>query len=142
MEDKITNLFVYGTLRSGFRHSAYEYISKYFTFISEAKVKGVLYDAGDYPAAMPATKDTFIKGELYTAKTPDDFVWAIEQLDTYEGVDAEEGEPALFKRELTEVIHNSTSTEAWIYWYNQNVDGLIVIPSGEVMDSLELENKS
>ncbi|WP_018613117.1 gamma-glutamylcyclotransferase family protein [Segetibacter koreensis] len=142
MENKITNLFVYGTLRSGFHNSAYAYITKHFTLIGEAKVKGVLYNAGDYPAAMPTTEENFIKGELYTAKSTDDFLWAIEQLDTYEGVDAEEGEPALYKRELTEVFYNNTSTKAWIYWYNQNLDGLIVIPSGDFMDSLELESKS
>lgn len=55
-------LFVYGTLRSGFQSPAYSYISRYFTLIGEAKVKGRLYDLGDYPAAVPVEEDYFIIG--------------------------------------------------------------------------------
>jgi len=55
----VHQLFVYGSLRSGFNAPAYEYISRYFQLVSTAKVRGVLYDMGDYPAAIPTNDDHF-----------------------------------------------------------------------------------
>jgi gamma-glutamylcyclotransferase (GGCT)/AIG2-like uncharacterized protein YtfP len=77
-------LFVYGSLLSGFQSPAYDYIRRYFTLISPAKIKGKLYDMGDYPAAVPATEDLFITGELYLIKNEPEFSWAMGQLDDYE----------------------------------------------------------
>ena len=61
-------LFVYGTLRSGFHHPAYAYISDNFTLVGQGKIKGRLYDMGEYPAAVPVAEDSFIIGELYQLK--------------------------------------------------------------------------
>ena len=44
---KSYHLFVYGSLLSGFKSPAYDYISRYFTLISPAKIKGRLYDMGE-----------------------------------------------------------------------------------------------
>src|SRR5215813_3170356 len=105
---KKDRLFVYGSLRSGFHHPAYDYISRHFSFVSNAKMKGVLYDTGLYPGAIPTKDDSFIVGELYEIKDQDEFNWAIAQLDDYEGLYAEEEEVAIFKRETTNVyIGNS-----------------------------------
>ena len=86
MEPFIGQLFVYGSLRSGFHHPAYEYISRYFKLVDNAKIKGVLYDMGEYPAAIPTNEENFIIGELYTIINADEFSWAIAQLDDYEGI--------------------------------------------------------
>ncbi len=75
----IYHLFVYGSLRKGFHSPVYEYISRFFTFAGEAKVKGKLFDMGSYPAGMPTTEDSFIIGELYLANNPNEFSWAIGQ---------------------------------------------------------------
>lgn len=137
MPDKnIYRLFVYGSLRSGFRSPAYEYISRYFTLVGDAKVKGKLFDMGDYPAAIPAGDDAFILGELYVIKNESEFSWAIGQLDDYEGVTAEQGEAQLYRREQTEVFVNDTAVTAWIYWYNGDTDGRAVITSGDVVEYL------
>ena len=69
-EDPCFHLFVYGSLRSGFHSPAYEYISRYFDLVSEGKVKGKLYDMGEYPAAIPDNGDHYIIGELYVIKKP------------------------------------------------------------------------
>ena len=142
MENSVIHLFVYGSLRSGFHHPAYKYISKYFTFVTNAKVKGLLYDAGEYPAAISTTENFFITGELYKAKSPDDFKWAIEQLDAYEGVEPEEGEVPLFKRELTDVTYQNTTLQAWIYWYNKSLLDNALIPSGDFAHIMKLKSKS
>lgn len=134
----IYQLFVYGSLRSGFRSPLYEYISRFFSFIAEAKVKGKLFDMGSYPAGIPA-EDSFIVGELYRVKAESEFAWAIGQLDDYEGVTVESDEIQLYKRELVDVHLNDTITYAWIYWFNGRVDDKPVIESGDLIQYLQQE---
>lgn len=137
MPDKnVYHLFVYGSLRSGFRSPAYEYVSRYFTLAGEAKVKGQLFDMGDYPAAVPAGENAFILGELYVIKNESEFSWAMGQLDDYEGVTVEQGEAQWYRRELTEVFANDKAVTAWIYWYNGDTAGKPVITSGDVVEYL------
>ncbi|HXL56061.1 MAG TPA: gamma-glutamylcyclotransferase family protein [Chitinophagaceae bacterium] len=142
MEQKHHQIFVYGSLRKGFHHPAYNYISRYFSFVSNARVKGVLSDMGDYPAAAPVTGESFIIGELYTIKNEEEFLWAIEQLDDYEGLHVEEGEKPLFRREITDVyISENKKTQAWVYWFNGDATGKPVIASGDVLEYLQQKNK-
>lgn len=141
MEQPVNKIFVYGSLRSGFKHPAYEYVSKYFIFVSDAKARGCLYDMGSFPAAIPCNDETFIIGELYNLKDDVDFSWAIGQLDDYEGVNPEEGEPAMYRRAVTTVYYNDTSTQAWIYWYNGEVTGQPVIASGDVLQFIQQKSK-
>ena len=142
METSSFQIFVYGSLRSGFHHPAYAYISKYFTLVSEAKVKGKLYDMGDYPAAVSVTENLFILGELYQINHIDEFSWAIAQLDDYEGLNTEEGEIPLYKREIVSVNTNDSNTLAWMYWFNGDVSGKPCIESGDVLEYMHRKNKS
>lgn len=135
-------LFVYGSLRSGFHSPAYEYISRYFDLAGEARVKGKLFDMGAYPAAVPTNEDAFILGELYIIKNEPEFSWAIGQLDDYEGVNVEQGETQLYRRELAEVFVNDKIFTAWIYWYNEDVNGRPQIISGDMMEYLQKNNQS
>jgi gamma-glutamylcyclotransferase (GGCT)/AIG2-like uncharacterized protein YtfP len=134
-------LFVYGSLRSGFRNPVYEYLTKYFHLMGEAVVKGRLYDLGDYPAAAPTTDEKFISGELYCINNPLEFSWAIGQLDDYEGLDTEEGEIALYKREEVTTYQNGKPHIAWIYWYNKDLTGKPEIESGDLLQYLQQKNK-
>jgi gamma-glutamylcyclotransferase (GGCT)/AIG2-like uncharacterized protein YtfP len=133
----IFQLFVYGSLRSGFRSPVYEYISRFFTFVGEAKVKGKLFDLGEYPAGIPVTDDVFIKGELYTAKNPQEFSWAIGQLDDYEGLNAEEGEQPLYYRSISTAYIDDQLTDAWVYWYNGDITGKRFVESGDILEYLK-----
>jgi gamma-glutamylcyclotransferase (GGCT)/AIG2-like uncharacterized protein YtfP len=130
------HLFVYGSLRSGFKSQAYEYISRFFNFVGEAKVKGQLFDLGQYPAGIPADKEAFIIGELYEIKNIHEFSWAIGQLDDYEGINVEPGEKQLFRREQTDVFIDDKIVKAWIYWYNGDVSGKPPISSGDLIEYL------
>jgi gamma-glutamylcyclotransferase (GGCT)/AIG2-like uncharacterized protein YtfP len=141
MENSITKLFVYGSLRSGFHHPAYDYISKYFKLVSRAKVKGKLYDMGNYPSALPTNEEAYIVGELYELHDPNNFKWAIEQLDDYEGLNPEEGEQPQYRRATTTVYFNNETTEAWIYWFNGDVQGQPIIASGDIMEFIEHKRK-
>lgn len=131
---EIYQLFVYGSLRSGFHSPVYEYISRFFKFIAEAKVKGKLYDLGSYPAGISTNDDSFIIGELYQAKNEHEFSWAIGQLDDYEGVSVEADEVQLYRREVVDVHLNGSITKAWIYWYNGDVTGKPLIASGDMLE--------
>ena len=141
MEPSNGQIFVYGSLRSGFHHPAYAYISKYFTLIADAKVKGSLYDMGEYPAALPSDKETFIIGELYRINHADEFAWAIAQLDDYEGLNVEPGESPLYRREASIVHTANGATEAWVYWFNGDVSGKTCIESGDVLAYMQQKNK-
>jgi gamma-glutamylcyclotransferase (GGCT)/AIG2-like uncharacterized protein YtfP len=130
-------LFVYGSLRSGFHSPVYEYISRFFHFIGEAKVKGKLYDMGSYPAGVTTHDESFIIGELYEVNEENEFSWAIGQLDDYEGVNVESDEVKLYRREITEVHINNEVAHAWIYWYNGDVSGRTRITSGDLIQYLQ-----
>ena len=126
------HLFVYGSLRSEFKNPMYEYIERFFTFAGKAKVKGKLFDLGDYSAGVSSNEDYFITGELYHAKDENEFYWAMGQLDDYEGIKVESGEVPLFRREMTEVYLNDQIDHAWIYWYNGDVGNSPMIDSGDL----------
>ena len=137
----IYQLFVYGSLRSGFHSPVYEYISRYFTFTGNARVRGKLFDMGSYPAGLPTNDNHFVVGELYRIKHENEFSWAIGQLDDYEGVSVEADEVQLYRREITEVYIDGQVTHAWIYWYNGDVSGKPLIPSGDLMDYMAKKKK-
>jgi gamma-glutamylcyclotransferase (GGCT)/AIG2-like uncharacterized protein YtfP len=134
-------LFVYGSLRSGFRNPIYKYLTQYFHLLGEAVVKGQFYDDGTNPVAVPTTADHFITGELYVVNKPEEFAWAMEQLDDYEGINVEAGELAMYRRELVEVFQHGQPSVAWIYWYNQSVDHMKSIDTGDVLKYLQEKNK-
>ncbi|MFM2145984.1 MAG: hypothetical protein RL732_820 [Bacteroidota bacterium] len=134
-QSAMTNtLFVYGSLRKGFHHPAYQYISGHFDFIGPATVKGLLYDMGEFPAAIPAATDKQIIGEVYALKDPAEFGWVFAQLDDYEGVDPAEGETPSYRRDLVMAQCGDTQQECWVYWYCGSVDGKPLIPSGDVLE--------
>jgi len=140
MNNTIYQLFVYGSLRSGFRNSAYEYLARYFHLIGDATVKGKLYDMGQYAAAVSTGEEKFIHGELYAINDPAEFDWAIAQLDDYEGVNVEAGEHPLYKREIANVYRDEDESVAWIYWFNGETSGFPEVMSGDMMQYLQQKN--
>ena len=141
MNNDIYQLFVYGSLRSGFRNPVYEYLTRYFHLLGEAVVKGKLYDKEEYPVAAPTTEEKFISGELYAVNNPAEFSWAIAQLDDYEGLNVEEGEQPLYKREVVTAYQDGKPIQAWIYWFNGSTNGLPEIASGDLLQYLQQKNK-
>jgi gamma-glutamylcyclotransferase (GGCT)/AIG2-like uncharacterized protein YtfP len=134
-------LFVYGSLRSGFRNPVYQYLTKYFHLMGEAVVKGKLFDHGEFPVAVPTNEEKFISGELYEINNPLEFSWAIGQLDDYEGLNTEEGEIALYKREEVIAWQKGEPHTAWIYWFNGDITGKPEIESGDLVQYLQQKNK-
>ena len=142
MPTEILPLFVYGSLRSGFQHPAYTYISRFFNLIGTATVNGDLYDMGEFPAAIPsAIESRRITGELYMIKNAEEFSWAIGQLDDYEGINGEPDEPQLYRRDKTMVSIDGSFVEAWIYWFNGDVTGKPKIECGDLLLYMEQRKK-
>jgi gamma-glutamylcyclotransferase (GGCT)/AIG2-like uncharacterized protein YtfP len=142
MSSSTYQLFVYGSLRSGFRNPAYSYLTKYFHLLDEAVVRGKFYDAGPHPVAVPTDdKESFITGELYVINNPEEFSWAMEQLDDYEGINVEAGERPLYRREVTEAFVKGQGSLAWIYWFNGNVENFPAIDTGDILKYLQQKNK-
>ncbi|HRD44077.1 MAG TPA: gamma-glutamylcyclotransferase [Ferruginibacter sp.] len=141
MQSPSYQLFVYGSLRSGFRNPAYDYLTQYFHLVGEALVRGKLYDNGAYPVAVNTSADEFITGELYVINNKDEFSWVLGQLDDYEGLNTEANETPLYRRELTEVFINGQGSMAWVYWYNKSIQGMKHIPIGDVLKYLQQKNK-
>ncbi|ANH84140.1 hypothetical protein A8C56_22140 [Niabella ginsenosidivorans] len=129
-------LFVYGSLLSGFRNPAYEYITRYFEFIGPATANGTLYDLGDYPAAMPDESGRKIIGELYKIRNDHQLSYAIAQLDGYEGLSPEAGEMSDYKRALSSISCNNEQFKAWVYWFSHDIAHYPVIASGDVLEYL------
>lgn len=141
--DKVVKLFAYGTLRSGFKSSAYDYITKYFSLNGDAKAKGILYDMGEYPVAVGTTEDKFIVGELYQINDPLTFDFVIAQLDDYEGLNPESDQMSFYERKLIDVHCNGNTEKAWVYWYcGPNYSTQPIIESGDVLDYFKRKIKA
>ncbi len=136
-ENNAVRIFVYGSLRSGFQSNAYNYVSKYFSLIGLAKTNGIMIDMGSYPIAVPSNLNNLIIGELYEIEQLNMFNYAIAQLDDYEGVNVEADEMQLFYRDITKVICNNKTSEAWVYWYKGNTDGKLIIEHGDALRYFE-----
>ena len=134
MQSSHQHLFVYGSLRSDSGHPAHRYVSDDFVLLGPARVKGKVYDLGEYPGALASDDDCFIKGELYRLKEKADFSTAAARLDEYEGVNET---PPLFTRKLVNVYIDGLITDAWIYWYNGAVTGKPWIESGDALQGMK-----
>ena len=131
------HLFVYGSLLSGFKSNAYEYIRKYFKLLGEATVKGTMYDMGEFPVVVPQDTGRVIKGELYEIVNPNEFSFAMAHLDDYEGLYPEEGEEVYYEREAVDVNFNTETLTAWVYWYNRDVSDKRIVESGDMREYLK-----
>jgi len=140
MNDANHYLFVYGSLRSGFPSPAFQFMSPYFQLVANGKVKGKLYDLGEYPAGIPSAEEKYIVGELYKANSEEEFNWAISQLDDYEGVYPDEGEQQEYERAVTTVIADGKEYSSWIYWYKGDTAGKPLIESGDVFEYARRKN--
>jgi len=104
--------------------------------MGEGRVKGILYDKGEYPVAVPTDEEKYIVGELYQLNNPAEFSWAIEQIDDYEGLHVEHDEKPLYRRDPVNVSLDGEQISAWIYWYNGTTETYPEVASGDVADYL------
>ena len=100
-------LFVYGTLRRGYKLSIQSQVSKHLRYIGKAKVKAALYDLGAYPGAVKGDGSNEVVGDVFEVGSPE---LVLSFLDEYEGEE--------YQRVETRVrLRSGKWITAWMYWY-------------------------
>ena len=108
-------LFVYGTLRRGFRlHHHLQRLGG--RFVARGKVRAELFDQGDFPCARQSSaRGKTVEGELYRLPRVEN---SLRVLDQVEGFIPRNPERSLFQRGTTRVaLPNGEQRRAWIYWW-------------------------
>ncbi|HEU4882105.1 MAG TPA: gamma-glutamylcyclotransferase family protein [Longimicrobium sp.] len=126
------HLFVYGTLRSDAGGAMHARLMHGAQRVGPASIRGRLYHAGRYPAAV-ASDDAAdrITGELYAI----DAAAAgrlLASLDAYEAIDEAHPALSLFRRTIVAAEReDGMRVPAWVYLYNRPVDSLPRVTSGD-----------
>jgi gamma-glutamylcyclotransferase (GGCT)/AIG2-like uncharacterized protein YtfP len=119
-------LFIYGTLLNHNNEFAV-YLKDHSHFFANGKVRGKLYDIGEYPGAILDNGDEYIYGVILQIDDPE-IVFL--EIDDYEGYGDEQPEPNEFIRISADVETASETVTCYIYVYNLPVDGLEKIEGG------------
>jgi len=122
------HLFVYGTLLdNGNTYGAY--LQQHCTLLRPGKLRGRLYDMGEYPGAiLDASSERYVHGSIYLMDEPEKILKII---DDYEGFGDNQEQPNLFVRVQMAIETIGGSVKCWIYLYNLPVNGLLLIESGK-----------
>jgi gamma-glutamylcyclotransferase (GGCT)/AIG2-like uncharacterized protein YtfP len=121
-------LFVYGTLLNGDNEFAI-FLKNNSRFYLPGKIRGKLYDAGEYPAAVLESEgDDYIYGNILQINHPEKVFPVI---DDYEGFGTEQLQPNEFVRVTAEVETEQGLTICWAYVYNLPTTGLALIGNGK-----------
>lgn len=107
-------VFVYGTLKYG--EINHVLLAPYVRSIERASVRGVLYDAGDFPALVEGEKD--VHGQIIRVAAHT-LPHLLAVLDRLEGYDPEDEEHSLYRRRVIDVALDGGAIEpAFAYFYN------------------------
>ncbi len=124
-------LFAYGTLMKPWSHGAARFLHENSEYLGTASLAGRLYDLGDYPGLVYDTDSPVqVKGQLFRLNDPARILLF---LDDYEGASEESPESGLFRKELLPVLFEGSKRSAWVYTYNQPLNGALPIPSGDYL---------
>ena len=127
-------VFVYGTLLQPGNYFA-AYIKRNCTYLSPGKLKGLLYDIGEYPGAIiPNNADGYIHGSIYSLHHPEE---NLKVIDDYEGFGPEQDQPNLYIRSIISIETDNGFIDTWIYLYNLPVNGLPVIQTGNYTEYIK-----
>ncbi len=126
-------VFAYGTLQPGLVPASMSSVAQKLTPVGRGFVRGLLYDLGRYPGAIPdARAARRIAGTVL--QLPDDGNTAREilgRLDAYEGFDPESPAASEYIRARQTVdLVDGGSLECWFYRYNLPASAAQIIESG------------
>lgn len=128
------HLFIYGTLLPHEAPTEIASVVKRFRRLGSAKVRGKLYDLGEFPGAiLDPTSRTLIHGELVALPSDDQ---ALQILDRYEEFDPTDPKSSLFVRKKAIVrMANGSNREGWVYVYNRSPGKAKLIRGGNYIRS-------
>jgi gamma-glutamylcyclotransferase (GGCT)/AIG2-like uncharacterized protein YtfP len=105
------------------------YLKQHGSYLSEGKIKGQLYDIGDYPGlVLTASLKEYVYGSIYQLNNVKE---TLKIIDDYEGCGPDQHQPNLFVRVREAIVTRDSVTIAWIYIYNLPVYSLRKMPSGK-----------
>ena len=114
-------VFVYGSLRRG-NPGAMSVRFPEATFVAEGRVRGSLYDLGDYPGLLLDSAASVVTGEVY--EVDDDTLYSLDEFELTSD----------YSRKQVEVEHASERVDCWIYVPERDADffiGYELIESGD-----------
>ncbi len=122
-------LFAYGTLQPGHAPSDLTAVAATLRPVGEGFVRGVLYDLGHYPGAVPdARAASKIAGTIMALPEDESLLG---QFDDYEGFDPQAPETSEFVREQQTVqMSDGQTVQCWFYRYNGAAAEARAIPNG------------
>lgn len=124
-------IFVYGTLCRKTGSGAYGYyIRPYADFVGEATVQGRLYRVDFYPGLVHSEEmGDLVRGEVFRLRKPEE---TLARLDVYEGCNqGGRGPDEYIRRQVAVRLATGETIQAWVYIYNQPVEDLDLIASGD-----------
>lgn len=123
-------LFTYGTLQPGCAPGDVAALAAMLRPVGEGFLRGMLYDLGRYPGAVPDARSASKIAGTVMALLEDESL--LSGLDDYEGFDPQSSLTSEFVREqqMVEMI-DGRRLECWFYRYNGKIDGIPAIASGE-----------
>ena len=103
-------------------------------FVGRGRIHAALFDLGIYPAAVPATDDSVVWGEVYEML---DAPAVLAALDEIEGYRSTEPETSLYTRVGVDVtLEDARRVTAWAYFYNAPLGRAERIDSGDYLEHL------
>jgi len=118
-------LFVYGTLKSDFNVKAARALRKISVASARAKVSGILYSFGHYPALKLHARSKPVKGEIVRLKN---IAASLDMLDRYEEAYRYGND---YEREHVRIKVNKQTLVCQTYIYKQSCKGKAIIATGE-----------
>ena len=132
------HVFFYGTLMTPFNRPGRQRVSSKMAFAGRCRINAALYDLGIYPAAVPVSDDSSVRGELYELQ---DATSVLAALDEIEGYRPAEPDRSLYTRALTSVTLDDGRVEsAWAYFYNAPLGRAQRIVSGDYLEHLNVKS--
>lgn len=121
-------VFVYGTLRAGGSRDAARFYPG-ATFVARGRVRGLLYDFGDYPGLRLDAAAGWVVGDILLANAH-----ALAGLDEWEGIDPAAPNAGEYRRVAVDVftLPGDAPIACWVYEVSAvRAAGRPVITSGD-----------
>ena len=129
-------VFFYGTLMMPFNRPGRQRVDQQMSYAGRGRISAALFDLGIYPAAIPTSDGSTVRGEVYEMLDP---VTVLSALDEIEGYRAAEPERSLYTRVLTDVVlDDGGALQAWAYFYNAPLGRAQRIESGDYLEHLNV----
>ncbi len=122
-------LFSYGTLLPDQAPAKIAPVVRRMRRVGRGKVRGWLYDLGDYPGAVLNKTGSVIFGQVFELPDKPDILG---KLDQYEGFDPDDPDRSLFLRKRSLVsLDGGKKRWCWIYVYNRPPAGASTLRGGD-----------